>query len=303
VHPGRPRCVTAVTEVSVVVPARDAEHSLPRLLSSLERQTLASERFEVVVVENGSRDRTAEVAERAGTRVLREALGNRSRARNLGVEAAAADLIAFTDADCVAEPSWLERLLECRGRAPLVAGSVVVSTAPSPNAMERFESLWRFSQSAWVQQGWAATANLCVERFAFDAVGGFDPAYRHIGEDADFCLRAGRAGYALGYCEGAVVTHEAERELGPLLRRAFFHGYSSEQVLGRLGVGHAAWRDPRPLVSPRSALARLGVASDSLAPAERRRLGALASLAHATRMAGSVWALLRAGRGGPGSAP
>jgi glycosyltransferase involved in cell wall biosynthesis len=287
----------SVPEVSVVIPARDAEDSLPRLLSSLARQTLARDRFEIVVVENGSRDRTAEVAERAGARVLRERVGNRSRARNVGVTAAKADLLAFTDADCVASSSWLERLLACRGRAPLVAGSVVVSTAPSPNAVERFESLWRFSQSAWVQQGWAATANLCVERFAFDAIGGFDPAYRHIGEDADFCLRAGRAGLALVYCEDAVVTHDAERELGPLLRRAFFHGYSSAQVLSRLGVGHAAWRDLRPLVSPKSALARLGIASDALAPGERRSLGALASVTHATRMAGSVWALARARAG------
>jgi GT2 family glycosyltransferase len=289
--------VTAVPEVSVVIPARDAEDSLPRMLSSLSRQTLARDRFEVVVVENGSRDRTAEVAERAGARVLREHVGNRSRARNAGVGAASADLVAFTDADCVAAPGWLESLLECRGRAPLVAGQVVVTTGHSPNALERFESLWRFSQAAWVQEGWAATANLCVERSAFDAVGGFDPAYRHIGEDADFCLRAGRAGLGLAYCEHAVVTHDAERHLGPLLRRTFFHGYSSSQVLGRLGVGHAAWRDPRPLVSPRSALARLGVAADTLAPDERRRLGALASLTYATRVAGSVWALLRAERG------
>jgi glycosyltransferase involved in cell wall biosynthesis len=288
-----------VPEVSVVIPARDAEGSLPPLLSSLSRQTLAGDRFEVIVVENGSRDRTAEVAERGGARVVREQVGNRSRARNAGVRAAAADLIAFTDADCVPALSWLESLLDCRGRAPLVAGAVVVSTGPSPNALERFESRWRFSQSAWVQQGWAATANLCVERFAFEAIGGFEAAYRHIGEDADFCLRAGRAGFALEYCEDAVVMHDAERQLGPLLRRAFLHGYSSAQVLSRLGVGHAAWRDPRPLLSPRSALARVGIASQSLAPAERRKIGALASITHAARMAGSVWALLRAGQRGP----
>jgi glycosyltransferase involved in cell wall biosynthesis len=289
--------VTPVPDVSVVIPARDAEQSLPRMLSSLSNQTLAKDRFEVIVVENGSRDCTAEVAERAGARVVREQVGNRSRARNAGVRASDADLIAFTDADCVAAPSWLESLLMCRGRAPLVAGAVVTSTAPSPNAVERFESLWRFSQAAWVQQGWAATANLYVERFAFDAIGGFDPEYRHIGEDADFCLRAGRAGFALAYCEDAVVTHRAERHLAPLLRRTFFHGYSSAQVLSRVGVGHAAWRDPRPLVSPSSALARLGIAADTLVPAERRKLGALASLTYAARVAGSIWALPRAGGG------
>ena len=90
-------------------------------------------------------------------------------------------------------------------------------------------------------QGWAATANLMVARRAFDAVGGFDPAY-HYGEDVDFCLRAGRSGYELRFCAAALVFHEAERELRPVVRRAFNHGYGAAQVMRRLGVGHVAWR-------------------------------------------------------------
>lgn len=280
-------------EVSVVVPARDAAASLPRLLASLADQTLARSRYEVIVVENGSRDETARVAAAGGARVVREPIANRSRARNAGVAAARADLIAFTDADCTAESGWLEALLACRGRGPLVAGRVRVATRSPPNAVERLEQSWRFAnQSAG---GWAATANLLVARAAFDAVGGFDPGYRHIAEDADFCLRAGRAGFALAYCEQAAVIHDAERELGPLLRRSFFHGYSSTQALRRVGVGNAAWRDWRPLLSPRTALARAGL-EDSLEPRERRRLGALASASHASRVAGSLWALLRRAR-------
>lgn len=282
--------------MSVVVPARDAEGSLPALLQSLERQSLPRDRFEVVVVENGSRDRTAEVAERHGARVVRERAGNRSRARNAGVHSARAGFIAFTDADCVAAPTWLEEMLACRGGAPLLAGPVVVAAGARANAVERFESLWRFSQEHWVAEGWAATANLCVERSAFAAVGGFDARYRHIGEDADFCIRAGRAGFPLGYCAGALIAHDPERRLGPVLRRAFFHGYSSAQVLARLGVGHAAWRDPRPLASPRAALARLGIAPEALPRRERLELGALASASYVSRVGGSLWAQISGAR-------
>jgi GT2 family glycosyltransferase len=285
-----------VPELSVVIPAREAEHSLPHLLGSLSRQTLARGRYEVIVVENGSNDRTAEVAAANGARVIHEPVANRSRARNAGVNAAKSGLIAFTDADCYATPTWLEAFLACRGRAPLVAGNVVITTEDSPNAVERFESIWRFAQEAWAADGWAATANLLVERSAFEAVGGFDPAYRHIAEDADFCLRAGRAGFPLGYCGDAVITHEAERELGPLLRRAFFHGYSSTQAIRRLGFGHSAWREPRPIVSPRAALATVGVDAAQLTGAERRRLGPLASATYASRFAGSVWAVLNRAR-------
>lgn len=288
--------VPARPEISVVVPVRNGAGSLPALLGSLADQSLAPERYEVVVVDNASDDSTARVAASLGARVVGEHVPNRSRARNAGARAALADLLAFTDADCTVSPDWLEGLLACRGRAPLVAGPVSVTTGTPPSAVERFESLWRFSQAAWVSQGWAATANLMVERRAFEAIGGFDPAYRHIGEDADFCLRARRAGFALDYCATAFVRHGAERALAPLLRRAFFHGYSAAQALRRIGVGHAAWRDPRPLVSPHAALARLGIAPDSLPPSERRVLGALASITYASRVAGSIWALLRRAR-------
>ena len=283
-------------DVSVVIPTRNGEHSLPPLLRSLSAQSLRAERFEVIVVENGSTDRTADVAVEHGARVVREQMANRSAARNAGVREARADAIAFTDADCIATPTWLEGLLECRGRAPLLAGEVTTVTSERPNAIERFERTWRFAQEAFAAEGWAATANLFVEREAFEAVGGFDTTYRHIAEDADFCLRAGRAGFPIGYCARAVVTHDAERELSPLVRRAFFHGYSSLQALRRLGVGHAAWREPRPLVSPRAALAQVGVDSATLPPPERRRMGALATLAYASRYAGSLWAIAQRAR-------
>jgi GT2 family glycosyltransferase len=283
-------------EVSVVVPVRDGARSLPALLESLASQDLGSEQYETIVVDNASRDGSGDVAAALGARVVVEGLPNRSRARNTGVEAARANLLAFTDADCTASPQWLSALLACRGRAPLVAGPVEIEMGNRPNAIERFESFWRFDQQTTVTQGWAATANLMVERSAFEAVGGFDPGYRHIGEDADFCLRARRAGFELGYCQPAVVRHGAEHELGPVIRRAFFHGYSAAQVKRRLGVGHVAWRHPRPLLSPRAALAWHGIATRSMSGAERRRLGALASATYASRVVGSVWASMRRAR-------
>jgi GT2 family glycosyltransferase len=275
-------------EISVVIPVRNGAASLPALLASLRAQTLASERFEVVVVDNASSDATAAVARAAGATVLAEPVPNRSHARNRGVAAARADRIAFTDADCVASEDWLEALLACRCKAPLVAGPVEVTTRHAPNAVERLEARWRFAQEHWVRQGWAATANLCVERAALDAVDGFDPAYRHAGEDPDFCVRARSAGFSLGWCSGAVVRHAAESSIAPVLRRAFRHGYGANQALHRVGTGHRAWADPLPAFRGSAALERLGIAAGSLDPAERRRLGRLAQLGYAARVAGSL---------------
>jgi GT2 family glycosyltransferase len=280
-------------QLSVIVPVRDDAEGIRRLLAGLDRQTLPRSRFEVLVVANGCRDGSTAAAAAGRARVIEDPKPSRARARNLGARAAAADRFAFIDADCVPSPGWLAELSRCAAAAPLIAGPVFVTTSPVPGRVERFERRWRFAQEAWVRQGWAATANLLVERRAFEAIGGFDRAYRQIGEDADLCLRAGRAGYALGYCAEAVVSHPAEQRLWPMLERFFWHGYSSAQVLARLGEGERAWRHPRALVSGGAALARLGIEPDRLEPAERRAMTTLARAAHAARSAGSLYNALR----------
>jgi GT2 family glycosyltransferase len=277
-------------EVSVIVPVRNGAGSIRQLLESLGAQTLARERFEVIVVDNASSDRTPEIAAEHGARVVHEGVPNRSRARNRGVTEAASALYAFTDADCIADPGWLEALIGCQSAAPLVAGDVRVRVRERPNAVERYEALWRFGQESWVRQGWAATANLLVRAEAFEEIDGFDPSWRHIGEDADFCLRAADAGYGLAYCPAAVVEHEAERELRPLLERCFRHGYSVNQAFYRLGAGYRAWRDPLPAVVGNRALTQSGYSPDSLEPREWRRMARLARLGYGARVAGSVWA-------------
>ncbi len=279
--------------ISVIVPVRNGEASLPPLLRSLEEQTLPRDDFEVIVVVNGTTDRSAEVARAHGATVVTDPVGNRSRARNTGARTAGTDLFAFTDGDCVATPQWLERLVGCAGRAPLVAGPVETTTGDPPNAIERFEQRWRFGQEAWVSQGWAATANLLVHRAAFEAVGGFDTTYRHIGEDADFCLRAGRAGHGIAFCPDATILHDAERTLRPFLRRSFVHGYSVNQCFHRLGVGYQAWREPGRAVRGDDAMEILGWSRDGTEPDEWQRMLRLARLSYAMRVAGSAWAELR----------
>jgi GT2 family glycosyltransferase len=284
-------------EVSVIIPVRNGAASLPPLLRSLREQTLAGDRFELIVVDNDSSDGTAEVAAAHGATVVSEPIANRSRARNRGAQAARADLFAFTDADCVAHPNWLAALLECAPSAPLIAGEVELRVSDRPNAIERFEKLWRFGQAAWVEEhGWAATANLLVRRDAFEAVGGLDPNWRHIGEDVDFCIRTRKAGFQLAFCADAIVDHRGESELRPFLRRFLLHGYSSNQAVYRLGLGERAWRHPLPALAGDRALRMYGHVPDRFDHAEWRRMARLARLGYGARVAGSLWAELRRAR-------
>jgi glycosyltransferase involved in cell wall biosynthesis len=277
-------------QITVIVPARDASDTLPALFDSLDRQTLERDAFEVIVIDNASRDDTAAVARARGAVVVEEPQPSRSRARNAGVRAARADLIAYTDADCVATPGWLAALRDALAEHALVAGPVHLTTGQPPNAVERFEGLWRFAQEAGVKDGWAATANLGIRRSAHEDIDGFDVTYRQGGEDVDYCLRAGAKGHKISYAPDAVIEHYAESELRPMLKRAFVHGYSVHQINRRYGLGYRAWRRPEIVLRSGRSLTQMGLRPDAVPRAEWNRMRELARAYYGMRALGSAWA-------------
>ncbi|MFC4639840.1 glycosyltransferase [Deinococcus hohokamensis] len=95
-------------DFSVVIPARNEAKYLPHTLRALERQTRAP--AEVIVVDNGSADQTAEVARAWGARVLACPERGVARARQLGLQEAHGDWVATTDADSLPCPEWIEAL-------------------------------------------------------------------------------------------------------------------------------------------------------------------------------------------------
>lgn len=224
-------------EVSVIVPARDAEGSLPELLDRLANQTLDRARYEVIVADDVSRDRTAELAERAGARVAR---GSRHRgsyaARNLGLDLARADAIAFTDADCRPAPDWLERGLARLGQedSHLVSGPVRMRLPSRPTVGEMLSACADLNQGIFAFGGWGATANLWVDRRVFARVGRFNDGLISAG-DLEFGLRAREAGFRIWYFEDVVVEH-APRRAGAVARKAFRTGVGQAQLV-RGGTG------------------------------------------------------------------
>src|SRR5262245_61414849 len=117
--------MTTTMEVSVVVPTYRRAANLPRLVAALEAQTLPADRFEVVLVDNGSDDDTpAVLAELAASTRLHlvplriDVNEGPARARNAGWRASSAPLVAFTDDDCVPRPDWLEQVVATAGSVP-----------------------------------------------------------------------------------------------------------------------------------------------------------------------------------------
>jgi len=203
-----------VPAVSVIVPARNAEATIGRTLAALASQDLG-EPFEVIVVDNGSSDATAEIAAAADGPVslVRGSGGRAGEARNRGAQEARASALAFTDADCEPEPSWLREGLAALAGAELVQGAVRPDPAVSPGPFDR-------TVSAGAEVGLYETANMFVSRETFDRVGGFEDVIEAelespFGEDVWFGWRARRAGARTTFAAMAVVRH-AVFPRGPL---------------------------------------------------------------------------------------
>jgi glycosyltransferase involved in cell wall biosynthesis len=98
--------------ISVVIPAFNEEANIEKCLHALTAQTFPKERFEVIVVDNGSTDSTVATANRFKTslalRVVSKAGCNISGVRNHGAALATGEVLAFLDADCIPRPTWLE---------------------------------------------------------------------------------------------------------------------------------------------------------------------------------------------------
>lgn len=141
-------------------------------------------------------------------------------ARNAGAKVASGNLLIFTDSDCRPQPGWLDSYLEVDDEPlGLFAGPVIVEPGKSPNDWAVFDTVRGMRQEVFVRHGYAVTANLAVPRRIFDQMGGFD-ATRMSGGDAEFCRRAGRAGFRTVLLPDAVVFHPARDSWDSLATKA-----------------------------------------------------------------------------------
>ncbi len=194
----------SVPALSVVVPAHDAAATLPALLDALAGQQ-GSPAFEVIVVDDGSRDATAALADAHPVvdRILRGKGEGPGAARNLALAVARAPVLAFTDADCVPTPGWLAAGLRAMEHADLVQGRVVPAGPCGP---------WERTVRVDGLSGLWETANLFAQTDAVRAVGGFGPWLRplgskELGEDVWLGWRLHRAGARAAFAPDALVAH------------------------------------------------------------------------------------------------
>jgi len=215
--------------ISIIVPAYNAEDTLADCLSALEAQTLPGGQYEIIIVDDGSSDGSADIARRYDVRLIQQPNAGPAAARNRGAQAARGELLLFTDADCAPAPDWVRRML-VPFRNPEVAGAKGVYRTRQKAVVARFVQLEYESKYARMTHqdhiDFVDTYSAAYRRDIFLANGGFDDRFPTASvEDQEFSFRLARKGYRLVFVPRAAVYHRHDATPGEYWRRKFNIGY------------------------------------------------------------------------------
>ena len=217
--------------ISAIVPVRDKAAFVERCIGSVIQASLTRTDCEVIIVENGSTDGTAERVEAlfAGqARVIHAPATTVAMARNEGAKTAGGSILCFLDADVVVPADFFERVDQVF-RMPIGAAGCTVA----------------LPENGWISRTWGRlhdrgvanltglinSADCCVRAEPFWQVGGFDQSLV-TGEDADLCLRLMEAGYPLLEAPVLQVLHLDNPEtLGAFARKEVWHGLGAGSTL------------------------------------------------------------------------
>lgn len=246
-------------QISVVIPVYNGAKTIAQTLESLLRQSLNPD--EIIVVDDGSTDKTQEVLGKFDRRItlLTQPNSGPASARNRGVKAAKNMFVAFTDSDCLPDKDWLFNLSRGFDNERVAGVGGAVRSAVRGLTGEYVDAV-RLLDPQPDETGaipYLITANACFRREALIEAGLFNERFRKPGgEEPDLCFRIKRLGYEFRFVEQALVHHHHRQTIKSFLKTIANYG-EGLYVLGRL------WPDYR-IESPLRGLIRKLVALRSV---------------------------------------
>lgn len=232
-------------KISVIIPSYNRANALELTLKHLASQSISSELFEVLVVDDGSSDNTMEIVKAlehdAHLVYLRQENKGAAATRNNGVQYARAPLLLFLDADVIPESNLLERHIE--SHSPESEMLVVGRVQPWPGLTRRWFDLVVDPDTAGMDYGdepkivpfyMTLGGNLSLTSDAFNQIGGYDETFPDAGaEETEFAYRAEKIGYCLSYQPSAIGYHNHPRTLRERCQQQSTHMRSMALLLSK----------------------------------------------------------------------
>jgi GT2 family glycosyltransferase len=200
---------------SIIIPTYGRPDRLQECLQAIARSSYARDRFEVIVVDDGSPQPQDEVAAKFETqldlKLLRQENAGPATARNTGAAQAQGEFLTFTDDDCAPAPDYLQKLAECFAQTPasLVVGKTINTLTDNPySSASQMLIDYIYAYFNAQQPRFFASNNFAVTKALFHRIGGFDTTYPlAAAEDRDFCERWRFHGYPMIYAPEAYIYH------------------------------------------------------------------------------------------------
>ena len=214
--------------VSVIVPAYNAERCLPDCLAALVSQDYPRDRYEIIVVDDGSTDGTLRVATRDGVIRLSQVHQGPAAARNTGILFAQGDLLLFTDADCAPAAEWISAMAETFAD-PSVSGCKGVYRTSQRSLVARFVQVEYEEKYAKMQFGrpidFVDTYSAAYRKAVLLREGVFDERITVPSvEDIELSFRLAERGHRLLFNPWAVVYHHHPDTVWSYVRRKLRYG-------------------------------------------------------------------------------
>jgi GT2 family glycosyltransferase len=234
---------------SIIVPTHGRPKSLAACLESLSNLDYPRDRFEVIVVDDGSdappREVVSSFTDRVDVVLLTQAHGGPAAARSTGAARAKGEYLAFTDDDCTVDPDWLRALSARFATANDVAvgGRTINALPDDPYATASqiiVDIVYAYYNTNPERARFVASNNLAMAKDQFNAVGGFDSSFPLASEDRDLCDRWVHHGYRITYAPEVVVHHSRPMSFAAFCRQHFNYGrgaFRFERARARRGSG------------------------------------------------------------------
>jgi glycosyltransferase involved in cell wall biosynthesis len=219
--------------ISVIVPVYNEEKNIGLLLKRLLNLNFPKDKFEIIVVDNNSKDRTSEIVKEFQVTYLCEKKQSSYAARNKGIKKAKGNILAFIDGDCIPDKDWLKNVIThfINEDVDIIAGNIILSInySISLKLIDIYQLIAMGErQKNSEKEGRCAGGNLIAKKEIFEKIGYFDERLIS-GGDGEWTKRATNNGFTLRYCNDVKVYHPLEK-FRSLLKRAIRIGYGKSQI-------------------------------------------------------------------------
>jgi len=216
--------------ISFIIPCYNSKDTVSRCLESIQNINYPKDYFEIIIVDNGSKDNTIDVCRKFTDRIFSDATATISKLRNMGAQKARGNFLVFIDSDCVISKDWLKRVLEHFKDSNVgLAGS---KTYTVPDEAGWIEKTWKIHLDRGKDEKdarWVVSRAIGVKKDIFLAAGGFDESLETC-EDVDFGYRVGNKYNVISDEKLAPLHLKYTKSLSEFLKSESWRGKDSLKV-------------------------------------------------------------------------